>query len=128
MKKMSYFIFIVFFGLTGCNGDESISKEQEFESLQRQFEEITAIAESVSCDDSKEWTFTYYGSKACGGPTGYIAYSLTIDTTAFLKQIEVHRKAQEKFNLKWGIISDCGITPAPIDVSCENGVPVLLYQ
>ncbi len=125
MKKISYFIFIVFFGLTGCNSDESISQESELKTLQEQFEEITDMIEGVTCSDPDNWTFTAYGSKACGGPQGFIAYPLAIDTVTFLEKIEAYTLAEEEFNTKWGVISDCAVVPSPGSVTCENGKPVL---
>ncbi len=128
MKNISYFIFIVFFGFTACNSDESISQESELKTLQEQFEEITNMVEDATCDDPNNWTFTAYGSKACGGPQGFIAYPLTIDTITFLEKIEAYNLAEEQFNRKWGVISDCALVPSPESLMCENGKPVLIYS
>jgi hypothetical protein len=41
------------------------------------------------------------GSKACGGPTGFIAYSLKLNTTDFLDKVEKYTNSQKRFNNKW---------------------------
>jgi len=91
------------------------------------FNEIENLASSVSCFDSTEWNFSSYGSKPCGGPKGFIAYSKKIDTTLFLKKIEEHKIREKEYNEQWGIASDCMYVSTPIIVKCENGNPVLEY-
>ncbi len=127
MKRLFFINLLLILAFLSCT-DESVSKDQEIDTLQEQFAEIMAIAEGISCENSEDWTFTSYGSKACGGPQGFIAYALTIDTVAFLERIEAHRIAERQFNIKWGIVSDCAITTSPISVACENGKPILIYQ
>ena len=89
--------------------------------------DIKDLAFSQECEDATKWTFTSYGSKVCGGPVGYIAYSTSIDKTLFLDKIAEHRIAQDQFNGKWGIISDCSIPQKPEDVVCEDGEAVFVY-
>ncbi len=110
-----------------CSNDDELTQEQEAENLNQLFLEIESLAMSVDCDNSDGWTFTSYGSKACGGPVGYIAYSINKDTELFLKKVEEHRAAQKDFNQKWGIVSDCSVPPQPIGVGCDNGSPVFEY-
>jgi hypothetical protein len=46
--------------------------------------------------------FTSIGSKACGGPTGFVAYSLKLNTTEFLdkvKKIHNYQKIQYEMGL-----------------------------
>jgi hypothetical protein len=110
------------------NVDEELSQEQEIKNLTQLFSEIEVMASSKRCNDSSEWTFTSFGSKACGGPIGYIAYSTTIDTLLFLEKIEKHRISQKALNEKWGIISDCSLPTEPQGIICEEGKPVFGYS
>ena len=110
-----------------CSEDIETTKEQDAQKFELLFAEIKTLSTSIACVDSSEWTFTAFGSKPCGGPTGYIAYSSKIDTILFLRKIEEYTVAQENFNKKWGIISDCAVTPAPSKVVCNEGKPVLEY-
>ena len=128
-KKIFPIVFLLFIGVNfSCSDDDDeMSRAQEAEILQEMFAEIDSLASSEDCEDASEWTFTAYGSKACGGPIGYIAYSTNIDTESFLNQVEEHRISQQEFNEKWGIISDCSVPQEPEDVICEDGNPVLVY-
>jgi hypothetical protein len=51
--------------------------------------------------DSADWAFTSIGSKACGGPTGFVAYSLKLNTTEFLTKLKIH-KLSEKIQYEMG--------------------------
>lgn len=102
-------------------------QEQEHRALMDLFQEITDIATSVSCSNASDWSFVPYGSKPCGGPWGYIAYSNQIDVTAFLAKVEAYTLAEHNYNVNWGIISTCDITAQPTGISCVNGSAVLNY-
>src|SRR5699024_8797860 len=78
--------------------------------------------------ESSEWNFSSFGSKACGGPVGFIAYSTKIDVELFLEKVEKHKIEQKKFNEKWGIISDCSVPPEPTGVICKDGEPSFIYS
>ena len=128
MKKLKIIGLFFLIGICcSCKQDDEINQEQEAETLNQMFSEIENLASNVSCDDSAEWTFTNFGSKPCGGPVGFIAYSTNIDIDLFLESIEEHRIKQNEFNKKWGLISDCSIPRQPIGVICEDGHPVLEY-
>jgi hypothetical protein len=106
---------------------ELTAQEIAHRNLMNLFNEIQNLSYSVSCSDANNWLFTSYGSKACGGPQGYIAYSSLIDTVSFLQKIETYTQAEKDFNFKYGVISDCSIPSAPISVECKNGYPILKY-
>lgn len=59
--------------------------------------EIKGLSE-VKCEISEDWRFRPIGAKACGGPTGYIAYSSKIDTVAFIQKIDKYTADQKIFN------------------------------
>lgn len=123
MKKIK-FIGILLIGICfSCKNNQ----KQEAQKLNQMFSEIESLANSENCDDSAEWAFTSHGSKACGGPVGFIAYSTDIDTALFLEKIEEHKTAQQEYNQKWGIASDCSVPTQPSEVTCENGSPVFKY-
>ena len=106
---------------------ELSEQEKEHRALMDLFEEFNNLAYSETCIDVSNWTFIAYGSKACGGPQGYIAYSTKIDTITFLQKVEAYTNAEKAFNIKWGIASDCAITNAPKGIECQNGFPTLIY-
>lgn len=124
---MAYLVLVCF--LSACCKKEAIqlSQEEEARELQVMSERIMEIAGSVDCEDASGWAFTPIGSKPCGGPDSYIAYPTSINTIQFLALVERYRQAKMQFNTNWGLISDCMVAPAPREVVCEEGVPVLVY-
>ena len=128
MKKLNFIGIALLIGICfSCNDDDALTQEQQAQNLDQMFSEIEILATSENCDDSAEWTFTSYGSKACGGPLGFIAYPINIGTELFLKKIEEYTTAQQEFNQKWGIVSDCSVPSQPSEIICENGRPVFEY-
>ena len=106
---------------------ELTEQEKDHRKLMDAFDEIYKLSISVSCINANDWTFTAYGSKACGGPQGYIAYSTQIDTVTFLQKVEAYTNLENAYNIKWGIVSTCDLPQQPKEVTCENGFPVLKY-
>lgn len=102
-------------------------QQKHHKKLMDLYSEILKFSQNKNCINANEWKFTAYGSKACGGPQGYIAYSSKIDTVAFLQKVEAYTKQEKLYNKKWGIISNCEITQKPKSVECKNGAPVLKY-
>lgn len=100
----------------------------DFLELSRDRDELINMAQSEICEDEKDWGIIAYGSKACGGPQGYMAYNLNIDTTKFFKKVEDYTKKEEKLNIKWGVVSDCAMARRPYAVECQEGEAVLLYN
>jgi hypothetical protein len=128
MKKLNFIGIALLIGICfSCNNDDALTQEQQAQNLDQMFSEIEILATSENCDDSTEWTFTSYGSKACGGPLGFIAYPINIGTELFLKKIEEYTTAQQEFNQKWGIVSDCYVPSQPSEIICKNGSPVFEY-
>ena len=131
--KNIFFLFIVFsILLFSCNNDDESSKEKENEiqNLTEMHDEIISesMANTTACTDSEEWSFTAIGSKACGGPTRYIPYSLKINVAEFLKKVENYTNAEAAYNKKWGIISNCYAILPPSRVDCVDGKPTLIYS
>ncbi len=125
MKKALLVLLLI--TLTSCQENETLSQDQAAQDLQDMFTEIESMVNTISCDNSEDWTFIGYGSKACGGFVEYIAYPVFIDTQLFIEKIEAHKQAQEDFNQKWQVISDCSVPNQPTEVLCDNGVPKFVY-
>lgn len=106
---------------------ELSEQEKEHRNLMTLFTEIQNLVYAISCTDAANWTFTAYGSKACEGPQGYIAYSKNMNTVDFLDKITGYTEAEKEFNIKWGITSDCSLISEPIAIECKNGYPNLIY-
>lgn len=103
-------------------------REQDNKLLAELYDEIDSLSNLHHCNNPKDWNFTAIGSKACGGPTGYIPYSSKLDTNAFLKKVANFTKLQQAYNKKWGVISDCMYLTPPSRVTCQNGKPKLVWS
>ena len=95
--------------------------------LDRLYKDIEKSAQQFTCENAGEWKFTAIGSKACGGASSYIAYSVKIDESTFLKKVEQFTKLQADYNQKWGVYSDCALVIQPKGVTCDNGKPKFTY-
>jgi hypothetical protein len=69
--------------------------------------EILSLSTSKQCENSA-LAFTSIGSKACGGPTGFVAYSLKLNTTEFLDKVKKYTNYQ-KNSIRNGVISTCDV-------------------
>lgn len=120
-------------GIVSLTNDELVlereytEQEKDHQALMELYEEVSALSISVPCTDANDWTFTAYGSKACGGPQGYIAYSTKIDVASFLDKIEAYTEAEKAYNIKWDIVSTCDLPAQPKTLECHYGYPVLKY-
>ena len=75
MNKYLILLFTAFSLFYGCSlPDDDIegNQEEDLVLLQDLFAEFEAMAHQP-CTDAELWEFVAYGSKACGGPQGYIA-------------------------------------------------------
>lgn len=106
---------------------EFTEQEKDHQNLMKLFDEVYTLANNNSCINSNDFAFTGYGAKACGGVQGYIVYSKNIDSIAFLKKVQEYSKAEQEYNIKWGIISDCSVVNPPKKIECKNGYPRLIY-
>ncbi|TKC12653.1 hypothetical protein FA048_03275 [Pedobacter polaris] len=137
MKKLYFILFILLTGFSACKDDTpnfdtdpncedcvevaKLSKADGQAYLAIKYNEITSIANGVVCTNAANWKIIAIGSKACGGPTGFIAYEKSINEAAFLKKVKDYTAAQVVFNKKWGIFSTCEIPIEPSGVECVDG-------
>ena len=55
-----------------------------------------------------------FGSKPCGGPSGYLVYStLKTDEARLQRLVSEFNQLQKKMNEEGEIMSDCAVTPKP---------------
>lgn len=129
--SLSTLRYIAMMGLlpwaVSCESSAYDEKGAEAKQLAELYAEIEKLAEGKPCTDASEWSFTPIGSKPCGGPSGYIAYSTQIDTEHFFNRVALYDMLQKKFNEKWGVSSDCAVVPAPTGVQCVEGKPQFIY-
>lgn len=120
-----FLILALFTMLCSCELTDGNSKKYQLEEIEELYSEIVALSESVPCTNSSEWSYTPIGSKACGGPTGYIAYSQSI-AEEFLDLVEQYTNLQSEYNKKHNVVSDCALVSPPRNVVCEGGKAFLI--
>jgi hypothetical protein len=118
--------FLILLVLSACTEQRS-RQEAELE-LQLLMNEIDGMVANAECADPYEWRITPVGSKPCGGPIAYKAYSSQMDTVAFLQEVKLFTEKQRAFNKEWDVASDCLLVPMPVDVRCVEGKPELVYS
>ena len=129
MKVLNYLTLVCLLPLFfSCESEEYDERGAEEKQLAKLYGEIETLSKQEPCEDAVEWSYTEIGSKPCGGPSGYIAYSNRIDTEYFLERVALYTTLQDEFNKKWGVNSDCAVEPAPIGVECVDGEAQLIYK
>lgn len=115
---LSIFIFVNVFA--SC---EQITESSEIttSTLNDQMENIRSLIDKGTCTDESSCRYMAYGSKACGGPVGYLIFSSDVNEALLKKMVASYTQNQKVFNEKNGIMSDCSIPPEPQQLKCENG-------
>lgn len=111
---------------SSCSKIDKLSKEKGQEYLGRLYEEIQTLSKSVACTDGSKWDTLPIGSKGCGGPIAFVAYMPERHGEDFKKKVVNFTEAQQAYNKKWSVISDCMALLKPSRVDCVDGKPKLI--
>lgn len=83
--------------------------------------EIEDIIGEKACVGPAECKIIPFGSKPCGGPAGYLPYSVReTDTVLLEKKVEEFNEAHDEYNRRRGLSSDCMFESEP-QVGCMDG-------
>jgi len=123
--KLFLALFLFIGSVSGCEQAED-DQEITAKNLEKQLAEIHSVISADSCSESNQCSFLAYGSKACGGPQGYILFSNQVDVEALTAMVDNYTKAEDAYNRKFGIISNCMHVAPPTQLACENGKCVLV--
>ena len=123
MKRFAILLTLGF--LSSCGLFDENSRKFQLDEIEELKNEILALSESVPCTNSIEWRLIPMGSKACGGPTSYIAYHQSVEED-FLDLVAQYTQLQAEYNQKNNVVSDCALIVAPRNVICEGGKPFLV--
>jgi hypothetical protein len=89
------------------------------------WKKIQAANSDQRCDDSSQCHSLGVGSKACGGPENYIAWSSKNSDGAQLKAlVEQHAAARRDDDKRLGMMSTCSVVSDP-GASCRAGVCIV---
>jgi len=124
----SFFLCLIFLFFFSCASDTSLSEQDtDLNKMDDLKAEITALIDNSICSTETTCNYIAFGSKACGGPTSYLVYPSSINTTTLNSKVAEFNKLQSDFNKKYGIISDCAIVNPPTSLTCENNKCVAVY-
>ena len=120
---------LIFLFFNSCSLEESTKKQDlDLLAITKLAEEINALVETSICNDETECAFIAFGSKPCGGPLGYLAYSNSIDTEELISKVELFNQMQNSYNLRYNIVSDCSMILEPDGLICEDGKCKIVYN
>ena len=119
---MKYFFLFLTLLIFKCGDNDAIkSQDVEKKELETLAKEIKTIADSSVCSSEFTCDFVGFGSKPCGGNWEFLIYSSSIDVVDFLAKVKSYNALEKKYNIEYGIASDCMMAMPPDDVICENG-------
>lgn len=110
-----------------CEEDAPTNQESELADLMIAKKAIEDLAATSVCNEAFTCEAIAFGSKPCGGPTGYLVYSTSIDIEKLEKIVFEYNKSEADYNSKWGVISDCALVTPPATLKCENNKCVAVY-
>ena len=111
----------------GCTNNTEFTKEEDLAELAALQEEIELLVDSGVCSENSDCDYIAFGSKACGGPKTYLAFSTSINVQLLQQKVATYNALENSFNKKWGIISDCAYLLPPKSVQCINGKCTAVY-
>lgn len=113
-------LLVVSFMLNGCDlpgSNNSVTLAQ----LETQLKDIQNFVSKGNCSQAGECSYLAIGSKACGGPAGYIVFSNNIDVDALKQMVERYTEDQKTYNKENNVISDCSLANPPEKLDCLDG-------
>jgi hypothetical protein len=110
--------------LAGCGGDDAPPPSPAEELAQRIRETQARLVEQIgeaACASVSQCAAMPIGAKACGGPSGHLAYStVSGDQAAIASLAQEHRTLSAQLNALLGLASDCSVEMPP-PLACRQG-------
>lgn len=123
---MKFFVIVLFIGCALSCKSTSETQNVSLTDLQTQFEAIQEFVNQGTCNPSNKCSYIAYGTKACGGPQGYLAFSPNVNIDKLKNLVATYSKAEDMYNQQNGIMSDCISLTPPQNLGCSNGKCVIL--
>lgn len=121
-------VFLTFLVIDCSNNEINDNQDKEKIVLEKLAKELRTIADNSVCSDEYICDFIGFGSKPCGGNWEYLVYSSSIDVNSFLKKVKKYNDLEKKYNIKYGIVSDCMMVMPPTGTACEDGKCKAVYN
>ncbi|TVZ26170.1 hypothetical protein JM83_1123 [Gillisia sp. Hel_I_86] len=113
------FLFFIVSAASCQNTDEA--QNVSLQDLEQQLEALQAFVDQSNCTQNSQCSYIAYGTKACGGPKGYLVFSTNVDMDQLKVMVAKYSKAEATYNKQNGIISDCSIPAPPQSIKCSDG-------
>jgi len=111
-----------------CSTISTQSQEEDLFALDNLKLEIETIVDQGNCTEISNCNYIAFGSKACGGPQGYLVYSNSIDVILLKEKVTKYNQQEKDYNKKWNIISDCSVPSPPTSIACVDGKCIGVYN
>jgi len=113
-------VAVVCVGIPRSEAADERTLDQYRSELQGLRTEIQGIVEDATCTYDSECKAIGYGSKPCGGPSSYLAYSVKNTDVPLLEgKVRQFNALQRAYQGKLRIFSDCMVVSKPV-VTCEQ--------
>lgn len=118
MKTILTFVFLI----TTSN---AFAESKLWESVSSLYTAVNALAQTdLVCSSNDDCSSLALGSRACGGPNGYVVYSKNNSSSNELVSIAANLEAVEnRYNNEAGIFSICSFEMPP-EVACQKNICV----
>jgi|JI71714BRNA_FD_contig_31_2552814_length_986_multi_3_in_0_out_0_2 hypothetical protein len=95
-------------------------------SLTEQWQQLTTLIGKASASNANACRVLAVGHKACGGPSGYLAYSTeTVDEAQLQQLAQRYTDTERQQQTRSGMMSNCMMAPEPsvvwVDGVCRLG-------
>lgn len=103
--------------------DELTEEKKDRKAINSLMEVTRTLANhDLSCQSSLDCLRLPVGSRACGGPNGYVITSTHNPLLEEVKFLAEQTESRESaYNMKYGVFSICSIVPMP-QASCINNI------
>lgn len=113
-------VAVVVAGFLACGTSQSSADDIQA-TLQELTAQIDRIIGNAACEVTGQCRVIAVGSKPCGGPWSYRAYStLKTDVSSLEVTVQRYTDLQKELNQRTGAISDCMFVTEPT-VQCVSG-------
>jgi hypothetical protein len=114
-------VLLLFLGASAsCQSTDGV-QNITLQDLELQFKTIQEFVDKNNCSENSQCNYIAYGSKACGGPQGYLVYSSEINLDKLKALVTKYSKDEDSYNKQNGIVSDCSTPSPPEQFSCIDG-------
>ncbi len=118
--KALVLILLLIVSAASCQNTEDV-QNVSLQDLELQFEVIQELVNQSNCSENSQCSYIAYGTKACGGPQGYLVFSSEIDENKLKAMVTKYSKDEDTYNKQNGIMSDCSFPLPPENFSCIGG-------